>query len=119
MHISPAGATLRKLLAEGGVRGMWRGTGPTVVRLSLGAGINFVVLEKLKAAMINVSRAASQVGTGSCQVAQPSTTWRCGCLAAPAQPCALGILSWCLPPQLASYSYVSCASRPSFPCPSS
>ncbi|GBF94263.1 solute carrier family 25 member [Raphidocelis subcapitata] len=45
--------TLRTLLAEGGARGMWRGTGPTVVRLSLGAGINFVVLEKLKAFMLH------------------------------------------------------------------
>lgn len=42
------------LLKEGGARGMWRGTGPTVVRLSLGAGINFVVLEKLKAFMLHV-----------------------------------------------------------------
>lgn len=33
---------------------MWRGTGPTVLRLSLGAGINFVVLEKLKATMLHV-----------------------------------------------------------------
>jgi hypothetical protein len=54
----PAADTLRTLLKEGGVRGMWRGTGPTVVRLSLGAGINFVVLEKLKAAMLHVSRGA-------------------------------------------------------------
>jgi solute carrier family 25 protein 38 len=50
----PLGVTLRALLSEGGVRGMWRGTGPTVVRLSLGAGLNFVVLEKLKAAMLTV-----------------------------------------------------------------
>ncbi|KAI8475689.1 MAG: mitochondrial carrier domain-containing protein [Monoraphidium minutum] len=47
------GQTLRVLLKEGGVRGMWRGTGPTVVRLSLGAGINFVVLERLKAFMLH------------------------------------------------------------------
>lgn len=38
---------------------MWRGTGPTVVRLSLGAGINFVVLEKLKAIMLQASAGAS------------------------------------------------------------
>ena len=50
-----AAATLRGLLAEGGARGMWRGTGPTVVRLSLGAAINFVALEKIKAAMLHVS----------------------------------------------------------------
>jgi solute carrier family 25 protein 38 len=47
-------ATLKALLKEAGVRGMWRGTGPTVVRLSLGAGINFVVLEKLKETMLHV-----------------------------------------------------------------
>lgn len=40
--------TLKLVLHEYGVRGLWRGTGPTVVRLSLGAAINFVVLEKLK-----------------------------------------------------------------------
>jgi len=43
-------------MTEGGLKGMWRGTGPTVVRLSLGAGINFVVLEKLKHAMLHVSQ---------------------------------------------------------------
>lgn len=44
------------------MRGLWRGTGPTVVRLSLGAGINFVVLEKLKHLMLeHLPRTAGQL----------------------------------------------------------
>lgn len=44
-------ATLRMLLKEGGTRGMWRGTGPTVWRLSLGAGLHFTALDALKTAI--------------------------------------------------------------------
>ncbi|KAF8056445.1 Slc25a38 [Scenedesmus sp. PABB004] len=56
-------ATLRVVLSEAGVRGLWRGTGPTVVRLSLGAGINFVALEKLKHLMMDVlPHASGQLG---------------------------------------------------------
>lgn len=43
-----ARTTVKKLLNEGGVRGLWRGTGPTVWRLSLGAAIHFTVLDSLK-----------------------------------------------------------------------
>lgn len=46
--------TLKVVLHEGGVRGLWRGTGPTVVRLAIGAGINFVALENLKHFMLDV-----------------------------------------------------------------
>jgi hypothetical protein len=77
------------------VRGLWRGTGPTVVRLSLGAGINFVVLEKLKHLMLeHLPRTAGQldwlqaalvggegVGTQGLLAAHPSsclcTAWWC------------------------------------------
>lgn len=46
--------TFRVVLQEGGTRGLWRGTGPTVVRLAFGAGINFVALENLKHFMLDV-----------------------------------------------------------------
>jgi solute carrier family 25 protein 38 len=52
-----AAAVLRGIVAAEGVRGLWRGTGPTVVRLSAGAALNFVALERLKAAAL--SRAAA------------------------------------------------------------
>ena len=62
-HFRSMGATLRVLLAEGGFRGLWRGTGPTVLRLSLGAGINFVALEQLKmAALTTLPHASGQLG---------------------------------------------------------
>lgn len=55
--------TLQVLLQEGGVRGMWRGTGPTVVRLAFGAGINFVALENLKHFVLDVlPHASGQLG---------------------------------------------------------
>jgi Mitochondrial carrier protein len=34
-----------------GPRGMWRGTGPTVWRLSLGAALHFTALDALKSAI--------------------------------------------------------------------
>mmetsp|Transcript_10390 Transcript_10390/g.31303 ORF Transcript_10390/g.31303 Transcript_10390/m.31303 type:complete len:319 (-) Transcript_10390:2653-3609(-) len=40
--------TMRTLFREGGLKGLWRGTGPTVWRLSLGAGLHFTVLDVLK-----------------------------------------------------------------------
>lgn len=57
------GQTLQVVLNEYGVRGLWRGTGPTVVRLSIGAGINFVALERLKHIMLEVlPHASGQLG---------------------------------------------------------
>lgn len=46
--VHSARATVRNLLSEGGVRVLWRGTGPTVWRLSLGAGLHFTVLDSLR-----------------------------------------------------------------------
>ncbi|KAK9825889.1 hypothetical protein WJX81_001859 [Elliptochloris bilobata] len=40
--------TVRKIYAEGGTRDLWRGTGPTVFRLSIGVGIQFFILDSLK-----------------------------------------------------------------------
>lgn len=55
--------TFQVLLQEGGMRGMWRGTGPTVVRLAVGASINFVALENLKHFMLDVlPQASGQLG---------------------------------------------------------
>lgn len=55
--------TLKVLLSEGGARGLWRGTGPTVVRLAFGAGINFVALENLKHFMLDVlPQSSGQLG---------------------------------------------------------
>jgi hypothetical protein len=54
---------MQVVLQEYGVWGLWRGTGPTVVRLSFGAGINFVALEKLKQFMLDVlPHASGQLG---------------------------------------------------------
>ena len=57
-------ATLRVVLAEDGVRGLWRGTDPTVLRLSAGVGVNMVILERLKAAALQhlVGGGAQQLG---------------------------------------------------------
>jgi hypothetical protein len=41
-------ATLKTVVAESGVRGLWRGTPATVVRLSLGAGTHFFLLDLIK-----------------------------------------------------------------------
>lgn len=41
-------ATLQTVLKERGVRGLWMGTGPTVIRLSVGAGLHMVLLENIK-----------------------------------------------------------------------
>ncbi|KAK9811684.1 hypothetical protein WJX72_008322 [[Myrmecia] bisecta] len=41
-------ATFRTILSESGPRGFWRGTSPTVLRLSLGLGLHFFALEHIK-----------------------------------------------------------------------
>lgn len=66
---APVVATLRNVFAQGGVRALWQGTQPTVIRygrytdylshrmsvrtrLSLGAGLHFFLLERLKTALL-------------------------------------------------------------------
>lgn len=40
--------TIRKIVGENGIRALWQGTQPTVVRLGVGAGLHFFFLETLK-----------------------------------------------------------------------
>ncbi|KAL4853316.1 Mitochondrial glycine transporter [Chlorella vulgaris] len=40
--------TMHVILAEGGIRTLWKGTQPTVIRLGLGAGLHFFFLETIK-----------------------------------------------------------------------
>jgi solute carrier family 25 protein 38 len=40
--------TVRAIAAHGGVRALWQGTQPTVIRLGLGAGLHFFFLETIK-----------------------------------------------------------------------
>lgn len=79
--------TLQLVVREAGVRGLWRGTGPTVWRLSIGVGINMLVLEKLKAFMLQ-HVAGPGDGLGHWQAAVVGgaragrTAWRvCVCVA--------------------------------------
>ncbi|KAL3157456.1 hypothetical protein ABBQ32_011922 [Trebouxia sp. C0010 RCD-2024] len=51
---STAGA-FRVLVKEHGVRGLWRGTSPTVARLAVGVGVHFLALEFIKDAVYNFS----------------------------------------------------------------
>ncbi|KAG2430125.1 hypothetical protein HXX76_010224 [Chlamydomonas incerta] len=44
-------ATARVVLTEQGVRGFWAGTGPSVIRVGLGAGLHFVLLEQIRAVL--------------------------------------------------------------------
>ena len=41
-------ATFRAVVAETGVKGLWRGTSATVTRLALGAGAHFTFLDMLR-----------------------------------------------------------------------
>ncbi|GIL67939.1 hypothetical protein Vafri_21194 [Volvox africanus] len=41
-------ATARVVLSEQGLRGFWAGTGPSVIRVGLGAGMHFVLLEQIR-----------------------------------------------------------------------
>ncbi|DBA86103.1 TPA: hypothetical protein ACH3X1_005622 [Trebouxia sp. C0004] len=43
----------RVLIKEQGVRGLWRGTSPTVARLAIGVGVHFLALEFIKDAIYN------------------------------------------------------------------
>lgn len=43
--------TLQKVLSEGGARAMWRGSSATVIRLGLGAGFHFLLIDLAKAAL--------------------------------------------------------------------
>merc|ERR1719183_283432 len=40
--------TFQGIVRSGGIRDLWRGTQPTVIRLGIGAGLHFFFLESLK-----------------------------------------------------------------------
>lgn len=40
-------ATTRRIVASEGVRGLWRGVGPTCIRIGVGAGIYFAALDRV------------------------------------------------------------------------
>jgi solute carrier family 25, member 38 len=64
-------ATLRTVVAESGVRGLWRGTPATVVRLSLGAGTHFFLLDLLKP-LIEARSSTGTLGLGGAALAGKS-----------------------------------------------
>jgi hypothetical protein len=41
-------STVQEIVKAGGIRGLWQGTGPSVLRVGLGAALQFVVLEQVK-----------------------------------------------------------------------
>ena len=40
--------TIQRIYGENGAVGFWRGTGPTVLRMTVGVGLHFTCLEVLK-----------------------------------------------------------------------
>ena len=64
--------TLRTIVGESGLRGLWRGTPATVVRLSLGAGTHFCLLDLLKP-MIETHSSTGTLGLGGAALAGTST----------------------------------------------
>lgn len=63
--------TLKTVLGENGVRGLWRGTPATVVRLSLGAGTHFFLLDLLKP-IIETHSSTGTLGLGGAALAGAS-----------------------------------------------
>lgn len=41
-----------EIVKAGGIRGLWQGTGPSVLRVGAGAGVHFVLLEQVKAMLL-------------------------------------------------------------------
>lgn len=60
--------TLRTIVSESGVRGLWRGTPATIVRLSLGAGTHFLLLDLLKP-IIEKHSSSGTLGLGGAALA--------------------------------------------------
>jgi hypothetical protein len=74
----PTVTTLKIIVAESGIRGLWRGTPATVVRLSLGAGTHFFLLDLLKPAFeTNTHTGASTLGLGGAALAGELYTASC------------------------------------------
>ncbi|DBB10115.1 TPA: hypothetical protein ACH3X3_001699 [Trebouxia sp. C0006] len=66
---STAGA-FRVLVKEQGVRGLWRGTSPTVARLAIGVGVHFLALEFIKDAIYNFGSKSTGHSHGQLSAAQ-------------------------------------------------
>lgn len=60
----------RVLVKEQGVRGLWRGTSPTVARLAIGVGVHFLALEFIKDAIYNFSSKGAGHSHGQLSAAQ-------------------------------------------------
>lgn len=60
--------TLKLIIAESGVKGLWRGTPATALRLSLGAGTYFFALDVLKPYFMNKD-GSSSLGIGGAAAA--------------------------------------------------
>lgn len=63
--------TLRKIVAESGVKGLWRGTPATALRLSLGAGTYFFALDVLKPFFMDRSGQSSLGMGGAAAAGEP------------------------------------------------
>lgn len=46
-----------------GVRGLWQGTQPSVLRVGLGAGLHFVLLEQMKSGLLTLQAAGGGSNT--------------------------------------------------------
>lgn len=69
----PPVPTLKKIVAESGIKGLWRGTPATALRLSLGAGTYFFALDFLKPYFISHD-GKSSLGIGGAAAAGATTT---------------------------------------------
>ena len=47
--------TFGRVVSESGLLGLWKGVQPSVIRVGLGAGIHFVMLEQMKGLLISTA----------------------------------------------------------------
>lgn len=48
----------KTVFSEGGLPSLWRGSGPTVIRLSIGAGLHFFLLDWMKESFVRINKGA-------------------------------------------------------------
>eukprot|EP00884_Botryococcus_braunii_P020980 jgi/Botrbrau1/7566/Bobra.0159s0016.1 len=61
-------STYKDITSTSGIRGLWRGTGPTIVRISFGVGVQFFMLESLRDFMLTRSAKSDRGEAGSQQL---------------------------------------------------